>query len=98
MNFIPGQENNLLLNTIIKIVGWGSQRFRKSIAGGNIVDAPIIASHGLNESTSLLGAAKGKIAGYDYVLLSNATDRVMLLVTLPRNTDLHIIAVGDKSN
>lgn len=98
MNFIPGQEKSSLLHIIIKLLGWGSHKFRKSIASDNLVDAPIIASYGLNAAGSLLGAAKGKLAGYDFVLIGNAADRAMLIVTLPKNTGLHIIALGDKTD
>jgi hypothetical protein len=99
MDFVPGQKDS---SFITGIIGWFFEKITKFFFGRNawknIVDSPIITSRGLAETSSLLGAAKGQLAGYEYVLLSNASDRVMLVVTLPHNTGLHIIAIGDKSH
>jgi hypothetical protein len=98
MTMIPGQQNDAVAKAFVSVFSWLFKRSRLEIKGGNTVDAPIIMSSGMGESSAILGAAKGKLAGYDYVLLANSMDRVMLNVTLPRNTGLHIIAIGDKSH
>jgi hypothetical protein len=102
MDFIPVPEDKGMLARILaRLLNWFVDKLYVllggSKAGTNYVDAPLIASSGLMETTTVLGAAKGKLAGYDYVLLANGNDRVMLNVTLPHNTGLHIIAIGDKS-
>ncbi len=61
----------------------------------NRYDDPVISSRQLNASSQSM--AKGSIAKYPYNLLTNSAGDVMLLVTLPRNTNLHIVAVGENS-
>jgi hypothetical protein len=99
MDFTPGQKDS---GFIAGILGWlfdkATKFFFGTKAGTNAVDSPLITSLGLTATPSLMSAAKGKLAGYDYVLLSNASNRVMLVVTLPHNIGLHIIAIGDKSH
>ncbi len=61
----------------------------------NHYDDPVISSQQLNDSSQSM--AKGKIAGHSYNLLTNSAGNVMLLIALPRNTNLHIVAVGENS-
>ena len=87
---------------VIAVIGYAVYRISVNgmttfWAARSLEDTPVIAADGLLESNSLLNAAEGKIVGYDYILLTNGLDRVMLVVTLPRNTGLHVIAIGDKS-
>lgn len=64
-------------------------------AGRN--DAPILSSYGLLESP-MLGIAKDNIIeGYRCHFFANTNGRNMIFVELGRNTKLHVVAIGDKS-
>lgn len=60
-------------------------------------DEPVISPSDLLGETAPKGVHKGKIAGYDYNLLTNSTGRVMLMVILPKPSNIHFVAVGAKS-
>jgi hypothetical protein len=64
----------------------------------NAQDSSIISSANLLEDTALVSLDKSTMSGYQYNLLSNKSNRVMLLITLHHNTNLHLVAVGDKSD
>jgi hypothetical protein len=64
----------------------------------NAQDSSIISSANLLEDTELVSLDKSTMSGFQYNLLSNKSNRVMLLITLHHNTNLHLVAVGDKSD
>lgn len=60
-------------------------------------DGPILSSHGLLESP-MLGVAKDNLVeGYRCHFFANTKGRNIIFVELGRNTKLHIVAIGDKS-
>lgn len=60
-------------------------------------DGPLLSSSQLLENKDLLNVFKGQIRGYKYSLLTNRLGRVMLYVTLPRSTGIHVVGIGSKS-
>lgn len=60
-------------------------------------DEPLISSADMLTSAGLQSMAAGTIGEYGYNLLTNSSGKVMMLVTLDRNTGMHLVAVGGKS-
>lgn len=59
-------------------------------------DSPILASNGLLEG-ELIPATSGTIHGFDYRIILNGEGRMMYMLDLGYNSNLHIVAYGDKS-
>jgi hypothetical protein len=64
---------------------------------GDDEDEPIISSADLLSATGLQSLATGMMGDYLYNLMTNDAGRVMMLITLNRNTYVHIVAVGSRS-
>ncbi|MEO6761086.1 MAG: hypothetical protein ABI220_01755 [Candidatus Saccharimonadales bacterium] len=61
------------------------------------IDGPIISGLGMLGANGLESVNVGDIAGFQYNLLTNDLDRVMVLVQLGHNSSSHMLAYGDKS-
>lgn len=61
------------------------------------MDEPILESGDLLAVGGLQSVYKGPIAGFQANILTNKLGRVMTYVTLPRDTGLHLVLIGDKS-
>ncbi|HEX8227619.1 MAG TPA: hypothetical protein VF572_07165 [Candidatus Saccharimonadales bacterium] len=64
---------------------------------GSDADQPMISSAELVTSEGLESMARGMMGSYLYNMMVNKAGRVMMLVTLDRNTYMHLIAVGSHS-
>ena len=64
---------------------------------GNDEDEPIISSADLLGATGLQSMATGMMGDYLYNLMTNDVGRVMMMITLNRNTYIHIVAIGSHS-
>lgn len=60
-------------------------------------DEPIISSAAMLNTVGLTSMASGMMGSYMYNLLTDRSGRVMMFVTLDRNTFMHLIAIGGKS-
>ncbi len=69
-------------------------RKRKS---AELSDGPLLASEGLLSSPGLTALNKGKMAGLDYTIMTNDAGSVMIMVELGHDSDMHLLAYGDKS-
>ncbi len=67
------------------------------IFGTAKTDEPIISAADMLADYGLQQLDKGHMAGYPYLLLTNKSNRVMLHITLPEVSELHLVAVGAKS-
>lgn len=61
---------------------------------GKSSDGPILMSHGLLNSGSITSLHKGEMQGYKYNLIAAQSDRVMAVVDLGYNTELHFVGLG----
>ncbi len=60
-------------------------------------DEPILASRGLLGSKRLQSLQQGTYAGFQYNLLINGAGKVIMYVQLGYNSEIHMVAIGDKS-
>ncbi len=63
----------------------------------SLIDGPLISSSDMLNETGLISVNKGQMVGYNYNILANQQDRVMLFISLHGSTHLHLIAIGDQS-
>jgi hypothetical protein len=62
------------------------------------IDNPLIASSDLLNEPDVQAVVHGTLNGYHYTMLTNDKDRMMLSITLPSSTNMHIIAIGSNSD
>jgi hypothetical protein len=74
-----------------------TRRWARRSAMNAAGDMPVLMSDGLLADKKLHSVQQDTISYYSYNLLVNGRGQVMMFVTLPKNTSVHIIAVGDKS-
>lgn len=87
----------LLVYTVYKLAPYINWRWPGSASDSDEVDSPIISSVDMLGGGELQSMNRGTLAGFEYNLLTNEKGKVMLLITLPRTTDLHLIAIGSSS-
>jgi hypothetical protein len=96
MNYLDG---NLVMNLAVIVGVLASAYFgRRKLPFSSFGDGPVISSQGLLESDIVGVFNNAIIEGYKSHFFANTNGRSMIFVELGRNTKLHIIAVGDKSN
>ena len=96
-NIILLSLNSAFLITLSLTTYLAYSRYVKYKLGGDTVDSPLIAPSDMTEDYGLTSMAKGIMASYTYNLLTNSSDRVMLLVTLNNDTGIHVVATGSHS-
>ena len=68
-----------------------------TLLGLSKADGSILASDGLLNSGRLSTLHTGQLAGFVFSFLVTSSGRVIAFVSLRHNTNLHVIAIGDKS-
>lgn len=73
------------------------RRIRRTVAVRS-EDGPLLSSTEMLNSSGLQSVHKGVARSLNYDLMANEAGIVMVFVDLGRKTDLHLLAIGDKSN
>jgi hypothetical protein len=79
---------------LVLVVSWS--KFWKNIRRSK-TSGPILSSNELLGTGGLQGVHKGTMQGYNYVVLTNSSNSVMVSVDLGFNTGVHILACGKKA-
>jgi hypothetical protein len=87
----------VLLWMLLKWIGRKMNIFAAIAGLGSHADEPIISSADLLTTGGLHSMANGRIGKYPYNLMTNRSGRVMMFITLDRNTMMHLVAIGNKS-
>ncbi len=61
-------------------------------------DDPILSSGQVLSSGDLASFQKAEVEGFAYNVIAGGNGRIMIFVALHKNTHLHIVAVGDKTD
>jgi len=60
-------------------------------------DEPLVAGADMLDSSGLMSVFKGTSSGFEYNLMANSAGTVTVFVNLIKSTNLHLVAIGDKS-
>ena len=82
---------------LLKYIGRKLAYLGQFASVGNSADGPIISSADMLSATGLQSLAQGMAGNYLYNLLTNDSGKVMMLISLDRNTHMHIVAIGSQS-
>lgn len=106
--YLPHQSNNsnfivdVIFYSVIGIVILAKLLERTHLLDGlfgkSIEDLPVLSAEDMLRASDLQSLAQSKIGGYDYNLMTNDSGRVMVMVQLGRDTAMHMVAIGKKSD